>query len=1291
MVLFCQVVFSQNNDIVKSFNLRIDKSAEKEFKSDNISKALTTHFNISENYEFKRQIIKGTKDRISEKDDLGYVHERYTQYYKGIKIEHSDIRIHYLNDLFVSANGEYIDAPNIDISIILSKEKAIEKAKEYIGAEKYAWENEAENNWIKSVTNGEIVSFYPNPEIVICKNSIDIKDTTFHVAYKIDIFAKEPLRRDYIFVDAKNGRVLAVNPILVNLTGTAATRYSGTKNISTQQNGNTYRLRGYDNNRSIETYNMNKGTSYSAATDFTDNDNNWTATEFHNANKDDAALEAHWGAMVTWDYFKSIHGRNSFDNNGSPVKCYVHYGVNYANASWSGVITMGDGNGTTIDTYVTLDVIAHEFGHGVCQYSADLVYSGESGALNEGLSDIWGACVSNYANNLFPGLNKNIWLHRIDAGTANRSLMNPNSYGQPDTYGGGAYWTGSNAGVHTNSGIMNHWFYILSVGKSGTNGIGNTYNVAGIGIEKAAKIVYRAETVYMTPGTTFADARVHTIQAAVELYGECSSEVLSVTDAWHAVGVGNKYSSTLTITQNTTWNTPKVVTGTVVISSGVTLTVTSVVECAPNVSIIVKPGGSLVVNGGTLTNACSGGMWQGIILENATLSSGGAVTLNNAIIENAVEGINTSQSFRGGLGSISAFNSTFRNNGTAVKISGPFDPFGAQSCQATFYKSHFIMDNNNVLSANRLSFSEHIYLSQVSNVVFWGCNFQNTSTSFNYSKGINAHNSGFTVDKTCESYLSDGGCLNPTHSYFNGFEQAIVVNTTGTQSNVLIDNSKFSNNSNAAIAINGMNNVTITRSDFEVNHGQVTYGIKLKNATGYTIEGNYFYKGAAIAPNSYPYLGGIEVHSSGINENIIRRNQFINLTYPIDIYGINGSTNASSPGLQFMCNEFNKGMINIYCNSGSTIRRTQGSPLVGADNDFINTQSVDIIASHPFTYYYSNQSYHYPSFSGSQVTRQTAFSNSCLSYLDNQYDTIGGFIIFLSPKSSLLDQYDQLSKKMAEQKISHKNMTNSNKSSILTNSQKAEMAAIESSISELSLQMNEISRQAIKMILQDTNGVDLSLLTEWYSRMPTASADYSLVETYYHQGKYSSADNALVSMLKEYDFDDIQLVDYDNYSRFHALKNTLQTSERYWDALTEMEIDELKSIAEASDERSSTMAKGVLCFFYDICYEDKIVEKSDDGILPLPKSAPMESTTPATSDIQVFPNPVEDNLTVSIPVLPKGTVTFQLVDVNGRITLSQALTSDYSTINLSNLPNGTYYYQILHNGVSLKSDKVVKQ
>ena len=120
-------------------------------------------------------------------------------------------------------------------------------------------------------------------------------------------------------------------------------------------------------------------------------------------------------------------------------------------------------------------------------------------------------------------------------------MTNPKSYSQPDTYKGINWYNGTNdnGGVHTNSGIMNHWFYILSEGKSGTNDKGNSYNVTGIGKDKSAKIVYRAESVYFTSTTNYLQASNLTIQAANDLYGINSLEALAVEKAWYAVGVRN--------------------------------------------------------------------------------------------------------------------------------------------------------------------------------------------------------------------------------------------------------------------------------------------------------------------------------------------------------------------------------------------------------------------------------------------------------------------------------------------------------------------------------------------------------------------------------------------------------------------------------------------------------------------------------------------------------------------------------------------------------------------------------
>src|SRR6476469_10549374 len=105
-------------------------------------------------------------------------------------------------------------------------------------------------------------------------------------------------------------------------------------------------------------------------------------------------------------------------------------------------------------------------------------------------------------------------------------MSNPNSEGQPDTYKG-TYWvstanvTAGNdyGGVHTNSGVLNYWFYLLSVGGSGTNDLGTSFSVSGITIQKAAKIAYRAERLYLTPNSKYAAARKATMQAAADLFG----------------------------------------------------------------------------------------------------------------------------------------------------------------------------------------------------------------------------------------------------------------------------------------------------------------------------------------------------------------------------------------------------------------------------------------------------------------------------------------------------------------------------------------------------------------------------------------------------------------------------------------------------------------------------------------------------------------------------------------------------------------------------------------------------
>ena len=520
---------------------------------------LTTKADISDSKELllnflPKESIDNFKLIKTEEDNIGFSHEKFQQYHNGIKVEHGIYTIHKKNGQPTSLNGEYIQVSETkDQATGLSEEEALLKALEYIDAEIYMWENEDNEEWAKQTEpNG---TFYPTGELVYIKDyfneDLSLKFQTV-LAYKFNIYAQKPLSRDYVYVNAGNGEIVFKDAIIklyknpASITqknysqgktyntksdAFATTRYSNDQIIKTITSGSVYVLREYTRGDGIETYNMQTGTNYLNAIDFTDDNNQWTAEEHNNSLKDDAALDAHWGTEEVWDYWMIKHGRNSFDGNGATLKSYVHFDLNYDNAFWNGsVMTYGDG--TSFDALTSLDVTAHEIGHAVCTYTAGLIYSYESGAINEGFSDIWAACVENYA-----APEKSIWLIGEDIGGPIRSMSNPNAYELPDTYFG-TYWefgSGDNGGVHTNNGPFCFWFYLLSEGGSGTNDNGDGYSVTGISIEKAERIAYRTEAVYLNPNDGYANLREASILAAEDLYG--ANEVQQVKNAWDAVGV----------------------------------------------------------------------------------------------------------------------------------------------------------------------------------------------------------------------------------------------------------------------------------------------------------------------------------------------------------------------------------------------------------------------------------------------------------------------------------------------------------------------------------------------------------------------------------------------------------------------------------------------------------------------------------------------------------------------------------------------------------------------------------
>jgi bacillolysin len=505
----------------------------------------------------------------SEKDNLNMEHYRYQQSYQGIPVEHATYIIHVKNNNVISQNGKWVkDFPSLlTASPTLSANDALRKAINFVGAKTYKWQLTAEEAFIKREQNNPAATFYPTIQLVYYSGEDEVVPAAMRLAYKLDIYAQYPMSRQIVFVDAVSGNILGKRELIhaTNAAGSAVTAYSGTQAITTDFTGTTYRLRETGRGLGINTYNMKAaGTSYAAAVDFTDADNVWNNV---NVNKDQYATDGHWGTEQTYDFYFSKFGRSSVDNAGFALNSYVHtnlvafgYGDN-VNAFWDGSrMTYGDGN-ATYSPLTALDICGHEITHGVTERTSNLVYSNESGAMNEAFSDIFGTAIEFYAK----GTGGN-WLIGENISAAFRSMSNPNQFSQPDTYQGTFWYTGTadNGGVHTNSGVLNYWFYLLSVGGSGTNDKGTAFTVTGIGIDKAAAIAYRTNTFYLVSTSNYAAARTNAIKSAEDLYGIGSVEATQTACAFAAVGIG-------TCGTIATCATPTALTSSVITTSGATL------------------------------------------------------------------------------------------------------------------------------------------------------------------------------------------------------------------------------------------------------------------------------------------------------------------------------------------------------------------------------------------------------------------------------------------------------------------------------------------------------------------------------------------------------------------------------------------------------------------------------------------------------------------------------------------------------------------------------------------------
>ncbi|PSK88123.1 M4 family metallopeptidase [Taibaiella chishuiensis] len=479
----------------------------------------------------------------------GIMVQRYEQWLLGIPVEHGGYTVTARNGLITAATGHFYNTSQSAGSArpVLTSEQAMSYALKAIGARKYGWEQGPANPATLPPLN-RVTSRKPEGTLVWIENRISgLGEGQLYLAYKFTVPTLEPFNMQVIYIDAANGKTLSRTSLMRHVTGSGASLHSGQVPLETTARAGGFVLEDKLRGTGIFTYDIRNNNNPAMMVDFTSTSNTaWAGP----------AVDVHWASEKIYDYWKSEQNRKSFNDLDSPILSMVHFREDttapWGNAAWIGYgMVYGDGS-DGVSPLVSLDVCAHEIGHGVCQFTSDLIYERESGALNEGFSDIWGAVIETWADPLEQdGSPKKHWQMGEELATSPmRDMKNPKLRGQPDTYQGENWipttiadcptpdlYTNDNCGVHYNSGVLNHWFYLLTEGGSGTNDNFKQYAVTGIGIKKAAKIAYMTE-LSLAANADYSACRTASISAAKTLYGNCSAEFKNVVRAWYAVGVG---------------------------------------------------------------------------------------------------------------------------------------------------------------------------------------------------------------------------------------------------------------------------------------------------------------------------------------------------------------------------------------------------------------------------------------------------------------------------------------------------------------------------------------------------------------------------------------------------------------------------------------------------------------------------------------------------------------------------------------------------------------------------------
>jgi thermolysin len=467
----------------------------------------------------------------------GRLHERLKQVYEGVPVFGGQIVRQIDGRSLISISGRLYEGIDLGVTPGISADRAAEIATSAAGA--------------GAAVKGDVVL-----------GVLPVEGGAYALAYRLEV--REPFDINIYFVDAGSGSVV-LTLSGIHTQSAAVGRGTGVlgdqKKVSSSPAAGTFRAQ--DELRPADAFTLDFRGSVARLNSFLINGtlfNSDIATDGDNDWNDGAVVDAHVYQGMVYDYYYKRFGRRGLDDHDLEIDGIVHplarseasrqspevvgTFINNAFFCCDGLMVYGDGDGR-IFTYLAggLDVVGHEMTHGVTNFSSNLVYRDEPGALNEAFSDIMAANIEYFLQPVGAGPLRADWLIGEDitlvAPGYLRSLNNPFAVGDPDHYSLRRF-IGTNideGGVHFNMTIATHAYYLaVAGGRNRVSGI----TVGGIGfnnIERMERIFYRAFVFLMGPNSQFTNARAATLQAATDLYGSGSNERAQIQQAWTAVGV----------------------------------------------------------------------------------------------------------------------------------------------------------------------------------------------------------------------------------------------------------------------------------------------------------------------------------------------------------------------------------------------------------------------------------------------------------------------------------------------------------------------------------------------------------------------------------------------------------------------------------------------------------------------------------------------------------------------------------------------------------------------------------